>query len=240
MRLDAVLIRLCFMAPVALCSPLPMVLVSDLEAVAGAAHPPAPVAPSRPKHALPETIVFNPEDDEEDAALTVFDNSPMTPAATAQPSAVLASSRPISTQYLLSLARHPWLAAVGKHRGGGGGARLTKQLPADAIAAVETSSFTQAEMGMAREEDGRVEVAGIGMPCHYARLTRNHNDVLAVVLIFIFAAVVVLVETFSSIQRIFSRRTGAGPIRLHADTDRQQRAPLSVRAEATSSEKMPL
>jgi hypothetical protein len=171
-----------------------MVLVGDLESVYGAAHPPAPVAPSRPKHALPETIVFNPEG--EDGQFTPIDNRPMTPSATAQPSVVLASSRPISTQYLLSLTQHPSTRRKGANRGG---RRLIK-LPADAIAAVHSSSMTQMEMGMGMEaeaEDVPVAVARIGMPCYYARLTRGHNDVLVVTLVFIFAAVVVLVETFS-------------------------------------------
>lgn len=189
MRPATTLIKLYLLAPVALCSPIPFVLVGDLEAVSGAAHPPAPVAASRPKHALPEVIVFNFE--EEDGREAPIDNRPITPSGTAEPSVVLASARPITTEYLLSLAHHPWM------RRKGGGSKLSK-LPVEAVAAVESSSMTQMEMGMeVKEVEVPVSVARIGMPCYHARLGGGHNDVLAVTLIFIFVAVVVLVETFS-------------------------------------------
>lgn len=186
MRPTTALIQLCLLVPVALCSPIPFVLVGDLEAVSGAAHPPAPVAASRPEHALPEIIVFELEE-EEDGQEAPIDNRPVTPSATAQPSVVLASPRPITTEYLLSLAHHPWI-----RRKGGGGSKLSK-LPAQAVAAVESSSITQMEMGV----EVSAPVARTGMPCYYASLGRGHNDVLAVSLIFIFVAVVVAVETFS-------------------------------------------
>lgn len=71
-------------------------------------------------------------------------------------------------------------------------------MPADAVAAIESSSITQIETGMGAEEvDAPVVVARIGMPCYHARLLPGHNDVLAVSLIFIFIAVVVVVEIFS-------------------------------------------
>ncbi len=189
MRPTTTLIQLYLLAPVALCSPIPFVLVGDLEAVSGAAHPPAPVAAFRPQHALPEVIFFDLE--EEDGQGVPIDNRPMTPSATAQPSVVLASPRPITTEYLLSLAHHPWMRRKGE------GLKLSK-VPAEAVAAVESSSMTQMEIGAGAEEmDVPISVARIGMPCYYARLGRGQNDVLAVSLIFIFVAVVVVVETFS-------------------------------------------
>lgn len=187
MRPTTALIHLSLLTPAALCSPIPFVLVGDLEAVSGAAHPPAPVAASRPEHALPKIIVFELEE-EEDGQEAPIDNRPVTPSATAQPSVVLASPRPITTEYLLSLAHHPWM----RRKGGGGGSKLSK-LPAQAVAAVESSSITQMEMGV----EVSVPVGRTGMPCYYARLGRGHNDVLAVSLIIIFVAVVVAVETFS-------------------------------------------
>ncbi|OIW31352.1 hypothetical protein CONLIGDRAFT_313644 [Coniochaeta ligniaria NRRL 30616] len=189
MRPTTTLIQLCIFAPVALCSPIPFVLVGDIEAVSGAAHPPAPVVASRPKHALPKVIVFGFE--EEDGQETPIDNRPITPSTTAQPSVVLASPRPIATEYLLSLAHHPWM------RRKGGGPKLSK-LPAEVVAAIESSSTTQAEMGKrVKEMEVPVSAGRIGMPCYYASLGRSRNDVLAISLIFIFVAVVVVVETFS-------------------------------------------
>jgi hypothetical protein len=189
MRPNTTLIQLYLLAPLALCSPIPFVLVGDLEAISGAAHPPAPVAAFRSKHALPEVILFNSED--EDGQGPPIDNKPITPSATAKPSVVLASPQPITTEYLLSLARHPWM------RRKSGGLKLSK-LTAEAVAAVESSSMTQLEMGV--DLDGMevpVSVARIGMPCYHAGLGRGQNDVLAVSLIIIFVAVVLVVETVS-------------------------------------------
>jgi len=196
MRPTTTLIQLYLLAPVVFASPIPLVLVGDLEAVSGAAHPPAPVAAHRPKHALPEVIVFNSEEDD----ATPMDNSPIRPSVTAQPSVILSTHRPLTTEYLLSLTHHPWM-----RRKGGGPTKLVK-LPADAVDAVGSSLLTQMGMGMGAEEAQLpVTVARIGMPCHYARMGSGRNDVLAVSLVFIFVAVVVAAEAFSRLVLLTAR-----------------------------------
>lgn len=194
MRPNTISLQFCLMAPVALCSPIPMVLVTDLGAAAVAAHPPAHVAPLRPTHALPETIILQLEEDEDEDQVTI-DNRPITPSSTADSSAVLAAPRPLSTEYLLSLSKHPWARRKG---GSAGVASKLSNPPADAVVVVK-SSMTQMEMGIVTEETDGVPVtlSRIGMPCHYARRARGHNDVIAVSLIIVFVAVVVVVETFS-------------------------------------------
>ncbi|KAB5528829.1 hypothetical protein GE09DRAFT_1228584 [Coniochaeta sp. 2T2.1] len=218
------LIPLYLLAPLTLASPIPFVLVQDLEAVSGAARPPTHVPATRPKHALPEIIVFPIKNDD-----TPIDNRPITPSATAQPSVVLASPRPIATEYLLSLTHHPFMSS----RKGGGAGKVVK-LPAEAVEAIEDSSMTRMEMGVGDADEAVVlPVAGgrMGMPCYRARLGRGNNDVLAVSLIFIFVAVVVFVETFSSLRRFFSKR---GAIRLEAGPSTEKQTPLSVRSDAVA------
>lgn len=162
------------MAP-AFCTPVPIVLIDSLEAVAGAAHPPAPVAKSRPQHALPQ-VVF---DDDEDERPTGIDNSEMVPSPTMTPSQVLAAHRPLETSYLLSL--HPWYRLKGKPS-----ATNTEITSAAAELSVADLEVLEA-----------MEGARIGMPC-YSRIPRvERNDLVAVCLIFLFAMVVVVVETFA-------------------------------------------
>ncbi|KAB5517356.1 hypothetical protein GE09DRAFT_1262618 [Coniochaeta sp. 2T2.1] len=218
------LIPLYLLAPFALASPIPFVLVQDLDADSGPSHPPTHIPATRPKHALPEIIVFPIENDD-----TPIDNRPITPSSTAQPSVVLASPRPIATEYLLSVTHHPFMSS----RKGGGGGKVVK-LPAEAVEAVEESSMTRMEMGVGDADEAVVlPVAGgrMGMPCYRARLGKGNNDVLAVSLIFIFVAVVVFVETFSSLKRFFSKR---GAIRLEAEPINEKQTPLSVRSDAVA------
>jgi hypothetical protein len=174
---STIIATLCFLAPV-LSTPIPMVLVDSLESVAGAAHPPAPVAAARPKHALPE-FIFDAEDKYE--RYPGYDNSHMDPSPTMTPSQVLDAHEPLETQYLLSL--HP-------------GYRRKMKLSAEAAAAAKGSSIAAKEMGM--EELEELEGKRIGMPCYYAKMARiERNDLLAVCLILLFAVVVVFVETFA-------------------------------------------
>lgn len=56
--------------------------------------------------------------------------------------------------------------------------------------------MTQAEMGLVVGEM-RAPTGRTGMPCYHARIGRERNDYLAVALVVIFAAVVVVVETFT-------------------------------------------
>lgn len=177
--------QLYLLAPVVLCSPIPLVLAGDLQAVLAAAHPPAPVAASRPEHALPEVVPVQSGD--AGAKETSIDNRPLTPSATAQPSAVLASHRPIVTEYLLSLTHRPrpWRKI---------GSPAVVKLPADAVGAVGSSSVAPMKMSIAAEE---VEVlVRMGAPCYHIRLGPGNNDVLVVILIVVFLALVVVVEMF--------------------------------------------
>jgi hypothetical protein len=244
MRSTTTLLQLCLLASVALSSPLPLVLVKDIEAVFGAAHPPAPVAAHRPLHALPEVIVFNSEEEDQ----TPIDNSLTTPSPTEEPAVVLAANRPVATEYLLSLVHHP-----STNRKGGAPTKLVK-LPADAVSAVESSSASVMEMGQG--EDG-VEVPGagagarIGMPCYHAKPGQSFNEFLAIGLVLVFIAVVVVAETLSrfvspisvttayssytykpnSMRRFFSRQ---GAIRLESDMVIEHQIPLPVKPESTN------
>lgn len=177
---STIIATLCLLAP-ALCTPIPMVLVDSLESVAGAAHPPAPVATARPAHALPE-FIFDAEDKYE--RYPGYDNSHMDPSPTMTPSQVLDAHEPLETSYLLSL--HP-------------GYRRKMKLSAEVAAAAEGSSIAAKEMGMEElEELEALEGKRIGMPCYYAKMARiERNDLLAVYLILLFAVVVVFVETFA-------------------------------------------
>ena len=88
-----------YLAPFAL--GLPIALVDKLEAISHAAHPPAPIAATRPEHALPKIIL------DAKGSEILLDNRPITPSGSEEPSAALASPHPVSTTYLLSLTQ-PW------------------------------------------------------------------------------------------------------------------------------------
>lgn len=218
MRLKAIIIPLCLTPLSTIASPIPLVLIEDLEAVSKGNHNSLAtmtyLAPKRPEHTSSKVIIAG------GAPKDHFDNRPLvaptTGAGAEPPSGMLTSPRPLSTSYLLSITG-------GRRKGEGG---RFSQLPVQAIEAVESSSITQMEMG--------VEVATtIEMPCYYyTLLAREHNDVLAVSLVFVFAMVVVVVETWASLlnsaRRVFSKE---GAVQLQGQTPTYQE--VSIQADAT-------
>lgn len=185
MKLNSVLLSF-YLAPLAWCTPVPIVLVDSLEAVtvSRAAHPPAPVASSRPQHALPQTILLD-DDGDDEAEEPVIDNSPVTPSRTAQPSAVLAAHQPVVTSYLLALAR----LGFGRKFP----AFYATQVPDEDAAAIEASSIAQMETGI--HIDGAD--AGPVVSSYYPSVTGGRGDMLAISLVAIFMIFVVVVETCS-------------------------------------------
>ncbi|KAK0628649.1 hypothetical protein B0T17DRAFT_614541 [Bombardia bombarda] len=217
-------------APLAICAPLQQHVLakSGLESVSGAAHPPATVPRSRLKHALPEVITWNAEEDDDSSASSQapFDNRPVTPSASARPEVVLASPHPLHTDYLLSLSVNR--DAVGKGGGPEEGVRLSKKEKEEAFTISEMEAvLTIMPVGTSRT----------GMPCHQTRMARERNDVLVIFLVVAFLAVVVVVELWGSLyrsaRRIFSKE---GTIRLANEKDAHiSHEPLSIRAHSDAS-----
>ncbi|KAH8882652.1 hypothetical protein GQ53DRAFT_772306 [Thozetella sp. PMI_491] len=196
------------LAPLAVLA-IPIVLVENIPAAAEQYHhlpPPAPVATARPHHALPEVIL-----DVEDAAVQVsFDNRPVTPSTDSTPEQVLEQPKPVATAYLWSL---------------GASWKKGADLPKEAWEIVEASSITKMEIGL-------VEGRRAFHPCYYARLSKDHNDRLVVLLILGFIATVIVVETWSTLYSSATRAlSGQGAIRLE-DAEEGSCQPLSVQAEA--------
>lgn len=197
MRLNAVLLSF-YLAPVAWCTaiPIPIVLVDSLESVPVVplgAHPPAPVATARPKHALPQTIFL--DDDVDDGSSpgwdVAIDNRPVTPSKTATPSTVLAAPQPVVTSYLLALAR---LSGFRRKFPAFSAANIAEE----DVDAIEASSIAQMEMGVHPETAAAAKTA---MPTYYPCVTRERGDMLAISLVAIFMFFVVIVETWPILLR---------------------------------------
>jgi hypothetical protein len=124
-----------------------------------------------------------------------FNNIPWNPPRLTEPSKVLVTERPLATEYLLSL-RPDANPGAGVRKGEG--SRPVRQRP-DAQQHrmdVEAELFEVGEMEIAIAIPSRT-----GTPCHYARLSRERNDVLVVFLAVAFLLVVLTVETWGSICR---------------------------------------
>ncbi|KAM7189782.1 hypothetical protein V8F20_010024 [Naviculisporaceae sp. PSN 640] len=106
MRSTSVYLALGF-APLALCVPVPLVLIDTIKPVIStkpaSQHPATTVLKGRPAHALPQIINWGPDEDDADFE-TVIDNKPITPSADADPTAVLQVPRPIVTEYLMAIS----------------------------------------------------------------------------------------------------------------------------------------
>jgi len=205
MRLNAVLLSF-YLAPVAWCTaiPIPIVLVDSLESVPvvpRGAHPPAPVAASRPKHALPQTIFLN--DDVDDGSSSsdrngvAIDNRPVTPSKTATPSTVLAAPQPVVTSYLLALAR---LSGFKRKFP----AFYAAHIAEEDVDAIEASSIAQMELGVHPEPTSAAAAATAAktaMPSYYPCVTRERGDMLAISLVAIFMFFVIIVETWPILLR---------------------------------------
>ncbi|KAK0717123.1 hypothetical protein B0T26DRAFT_281901 [Lasiosphaeria miniovina] len=186
------------LVPTALCAPVPAVLVEGIETAPETSALAQALSRFHPKHSFfrsaPEVV------GESAPSPAPFDNRPFTPTASDKPSDVLALPRPIATDYLLSAT------SDGKSHGS---AAATPGSDAD-------DSFTITEMEVT------VGIPSQGMPCRRARLSRDRNDMLAVLLAVTFLAVVVMVETWASVCRsaryLFCRQ---GAIRLEEDSTRQ-------------------
>lgn len=172
---------LCFyLASWASCTPIPLVLVDNLEAVPPAAYPPAPVALTRPEQAIPKVLIMDPLEAPSEEPI---DNHPITPSRTASPTAVLASPQPVVTSYLLSLARL------------GFGRRFQ---------AFYAAQFQSDEDEYASSSSS-MDVADSGAPwasmaSYYPTVTRERGDVLAISLVAIFLFFVVVVEAWSAVS----------------------------------------
>ncbi|KAK0655915.1 hypothetical protein B0T16DRAFT_384706 [Cercophora newfieldiana] len=161
-------------------------------------------------------------------------NIPWNPPKPAEPSNVLASERPLTTEYLLS---HRPLKTPGA------GAREEEARRLEPVRQqhrmeTETELFEISEMEIAIAIPSRM-----GTPCHYARLSRERNDMLVVFLAVAFLIVVLTVEAWGSIcGRARSVFGCQGAIRLEDDEERAVAAhqPLSIQAsEDVSSLELP-
>jgi len=142
---------------------------------------------------------------------TQIKNIPWTPPKSAEPPNVLATERPLTTEYLLS---HRPMKAPGAGARKGEvkrpePARQHQQMEADA----EFFEVSEMEIAIAIP-------SGMGRPCHYARLSRDRNDMLVVFAAVAFLLAVLAVETWGSIctsvGMVFGRR---GAIRLEDEED---------------------
>ncbi|KAK4208681.1 hypothetical protein QBC37DRAFT_66840 [Rhypophila decipiens] len=199
-------------APLALCAPVPLVLVDILEpsiSKSGPQHPPASVLSSRPPHALPRVINWGPDEDDANFE-TVIDNRPITPSADADPSVVLQAPRPIVTDYLMAIS-------VKKNQGEKDGEQVQKAgegeqqkiivLP---IIAKKGPSTTKAHQTEGEEEPISVAPQRT-MPCDQSKfISREQSDIIIICLAVVFLFAVVLLETFGS----FARRRREGAIKL--------------------------
>ncbi|KAK3367043.1 hypothetical protein B0T24DRAFT_379115 [Lasiosphaeria ovina] len=180
------------LVPTALCAPVPAVLVEDIETAPETSALAQALSRFHPKHSsfrsAPEVV------GESAPSPTPFDNRPFTPTASDKPSDVLALPRPIATDYLLSSSPD------GKSHGS-----ATAKPGPD----TDDSLFTITEMEVT------VGIPSQGIPCRRARLSRDRNDMLAVLLAVTFLAVVIMVETWTSVCR------RQGTIRLEEDSTRQ-------------------
>ncbi|KAM7192352.1 hypothetical protein V8F33_008365 [Rhypophila sp. PSN 637] len=198
-------------APLALCAPVPLVLVDILEpsfSKSGPQHPPASVLSSRPPHALPRVINWGPDEDDANFE-TVIDNRPITPSADADPSVVLQAARPIVTDYLMAIS-------VKKNQGEKDGENAQKAgegeqqkiivLPITAKKGPSTTKTHQTE-----GERGSISVAEMDiipvapqrtMPCDQSKfISREQSDIIIICLAVVFLFAVVLLETFGSFAR---------------------------------------
>lgn len=196
---------------------VPIVIVESLPPATHHSHTksPASAPAARPARVAPEVIL-----DVEDAAVQVsFDNSPATPTNGKTPEEILNLPKPIATAYLLSL---------GSSRG------KPTQLSKEAWEVVEASTITQMEIGLVEAHGQAHTRPGLTNCYYYARLTRDHNDRLVVLLVLAFLLTVLLLETwgsiYSSIRQLVS---GQGAIRLEDDAESQL---LSVRADVQDVE----
>lgn len=204
-----------WLASLGLAAPVPIVLLKDLEtleALAGAAHPPARVAaPAAGQDEVAHDAASN----------VVFDNRPLAPSPTSNPSAVLASVKPIETTYLLGLASRlpspspttqPAPAAPPAPPGLKHAMAVLKDGPSssgisrEALKAVEASTNTQMEIGIVdtKKEGGSMP----SVPCIYAHLSREYHDMLVISLVVAFLLVVIAVEMWETMR---SRSVAATP-----------------------------
>lgn len=188
MKSNAVLLSF-YLAPLAWCTPVPIVLVDSLESIPvlshtpAGQHPPAPVASSRPLHALPQTVFLNDDNDAASADNGVdINNRPVTPSQTDTPSAVLDTPQPVASSYLLGLAK---LSGFRRKFG-------ASHVAEEDVTAVESSSIAQMELGMQVEPTAKTT-----MPSYYPCVTRERGDMLAISLVAIFIFFVAIVETWA-------------------------------------------
>ncbi|KAK3336167.1 hypothetical protein B0T19DRAFT_436965 [Cercophora scortea] len=223
------------LAPLGSCAPIPPDMEYYAEPVVSHVppYPPTMVPGPRPKHALPETIPDWPDLEESasssSSSQVPIDNRPFTPSAEVEPSAVLAYPHPLETGYLLSLSKHrksefrPDPASMSKWQDGNG--------HGDA-----EDSLSIAEMDVTVAIPTTQRLGGVP-PCHpYARLSREHNDMLVILLVAAFLLVVVAVETWGSLSRSMRRAfPRQGAIRLGDDEDVSRGAklpPLSIQSSS--------
>lgn len=197
--------------PVALCAPVPLVLINTIEPVISSnpvsQHPPTTVLKGRPAHALPQIINWGP--DEDDANFnTVIDNKPITPSADADPTVVLQAPRPIVTEYLMAIS------VKNREEKEKVEAQSEEQQQQQVL---EISPKKNVPVGNTEGEDGFISVSEMdiivpvmsqrikmtGSPCDQLPkyLSREQSDMIIVCLAAIFLFAVVLLETWGSFSR---------------------------------------
>ncbi|KAK4453478.1 hypothetical protein QBC34DRAFT_207668 [Podospora aff. communis PSN243] len=178
-------------------------------------------APGRWKFRLPKSApgdLFRHGGKEDKPGHSMFNNVPWNPPKSAEPPHVLATERPVASEYLL----------LPKPKVSGASVREGEAAAEQHRMDMQAELFEVSEMEIAIAIPSRM-----GTPCHYARLSRERNDVLVVFLAVAFLLVVLTVETWeticSSVRKVFSRR---GAIRLEDEEDVviAVRQPLSIQA----------
>lgn len=160
-----------------------------------ARHPSAPIGTSLGQL---ESEVFLNEDEPEQKA---FDNRPITPSSTDQPSSVLASPQPIETGWLLALTRPTPDPSTFS----------APDVLADPEAEAEYVAAMIAELEISRGQ--RTTSRLDSSPCHYsAYVSHEYRDMLVISLFVTFVVVIVIAEMWEKV--LVSRRAAAAGIRL--------------------------
>ncbi|KAK3330911.1 hypothetical protein B0H66DRAFT_80833 [Apodospora peruviana] len=220
-------------APFAICAPVPI--------SGGAAHPPATVPSTRPRHALPRFIHFGPDVDDDDGIPEVeIDNRAYTPSATEDPTEVLASRRPLVTEYLMALSEEKEEAVEHSPTPAtkaSAWSRWNRKYGSAAATSQQQLSTGQHENDFISIAEMEVIVPAVQYrrPCH-TYLPKEYNDMMVILLAVVFLLVVVSVETWGTLShRLSCSLRQEGVIRLDGEKDStvitSQKGTLSIQAD---------